>query len=136
MPRCNIPVYGAPCQKMVTHCSTSGVFSDTERMSDVARRTMRGYLESMKPIIAVMLLVGCATTATTNPYQYDELQQCPVSMTEEQRSSGVVRCRAMCSSYGRDFDSYTDDCKCWCAPAHGGGGKRPVTKAPWNGASR
>lgn len=77
----------------------------------------------MKYQVAVPLLLslstGCATVKQ-NPYAYHELESCPASMTEEQHRSGVVRCRAMCSSYSRDFAEFTADCRCWCAPSSQG----------------
>lgn len=76
----------------------------------------------MKKLILTLFLAvsACATTqASTNPNDYQESQTCPTVMSEEGHLSGVVRCRAMCSSYARDFAEYTDDCKCWCAPAGG-----------------
>lgn len=59
----------------------------------------------------VGLLLSCVTT---NPYAYEEATECPVAMNQEEHLSGQVRCRAMCSSYGRDMDSYRTDCKCFC----------------------
>lgn len=79
-----------------------------------------------KILLAAMLMVGCATVqAQQNPYDYQEMSSCPSKMDEEQQLSGTVRCRAMCSSYGRDFAEYSADCKCWCKPdgrTHGHGG--------------
>lgn len=66
-------------------------------------------LDWLMALLALSLLSGCATTS------YAELDQCPAVMDEEQKASGVVRCRAMCSSYNRDFDSFGDDCHCNCA---------------------
>lgn len=68
-------------------------------------------------ILAVFLLAGCATVGQGGY----EAEQCPAVMTPAQKESGVVRCRAMCSSYARDFSSFDDDCKCRCKPAVGGG---------------
>lgn len=76
-------------------------------------------------ILAAFLLVGCATAPT--PYGYEEMSSCPAAMDAEQKESGVVRCRAMCSSYARDFATYDDDCKCRCAPQFQGG-YRPQQK--------
>jgi hypothetical protein len=82
----------------------------------------------MKLIAVVALLaVSCATT---NPYAYDEADACPPNMSEEQHESGVVRCRAMCSSYAREFAEFDAECKCRCAPATGGGYRPQVRKAP------
>jgi hypothetical protein len=50
---------------------------------------------------------------------YEEASECPMSMTEEQRDSGRVRCIAMCSSYARDFYEFDEECKCRCMPASG-----------------
>jgi hypothetical protein len=48
-------------------------------------------------------------------------------MTAEEHASGVVRCRAMCSSYARDFDNYSAaTCKCFCKPERGAK-KAPIT---------
>lgn len=78
----------------------------------------------MRRLIAVLAFLSCATVA---PSTYEEADACPVPMTEEQRASGAVRCRAMCSSYARDFAAFEDDCKCRCQPARGGG-YRPQAK--------
>lgn len=59
-------------------------------------------------ILLLALLNGCATTS------YAEAESCPVSMDEQQQHSGVVRCTALCSSWGRDFEAFGDDCKCYC----------------------
>lgn len=70
----------------------------------------------MKYVIAVWwLCLSCASAK--NQYAYQELEQCPAAMSEEQHYSGVVRCRALCSSYGRDFAEFGADCRCYCAPA-------------------
>jgi hypothetical protein len=85
-------------------------------------------------LFVVLLSVGCATTS--NPYAYNEMESCPSAMSDEQHMSGVVRCRALCSSYARDFAEYTPDCKCWCAPASGPGGyrakPRQQAQQPWS----
>ncbi|TAL42474.1 MAG: hypothetical protein EPN91_08825 [Salinibacterium sp.] len=78
----------------------------------------------MRPALALLLMLGCATVRST----YEESSECPVVMTEEQHASGVVRCRALCSSYARDFSSYDTDCKCRCRPA----GRRAQATAPSN----
>lgn len=70
-----------------------------------------------KLLVLVGLLLGCATVG----HGYAEMDQCPALMTEEQRESGIVRCRSMCSSYARDFAEFDAECKCRCAPATGGG---------------
>jgi len=67
----------------------------------------------------LIILFSFASCAATSRYSYEESPTCPVQMTEEQHASGAVRCRAMCSSYGRDFASFDPDCKCRCAPAQG-----------------
>jgi hypothetical protein len=72
-------------------------------------------------ILLLSLLGGCTTSS------YSEMDQCPAYMDEEQKASGAVRCRAMCSSYGRDFDSFGDDCHCNCV-GKVGSAYRPVTK--------
>lgn len=72
-----------------------------------------------------LVLSACAT----NRFAYNEAESCPgPQMSKDQMDSGAVRCRAMCSSYARDFASYDTDCRCRCAPAHGG--YRP-TKRTW-----
>lgn len=87
-----------------------------------------GWVVVLAPIWLLVLLTSCATTSR---YAYEELDSCPARMTPEQRLSGVVRCRAMCSSYARDFAEFTDECGCFCAPAPGQGGYRPqARKAP------
>lgn len=81
-------------------------------------------------LIAVLLLVGCATVAPlTNQQQY-EMDTCPNLMTDEMRESGAIRCRAMCSSEARDMAYYTDDCKCFCQPASRSRGDLPPSTAP------
>lgn len=67
-----------------------------------------------KLILASLLAIGCATV---NPYRYEELGACPNFMDDDQRASGTVRCRAACSSEGRDMAYYADNCKCYCQPA-------------------
>ena len=88
-------------------------------------------------VVMSMLAWSCATTAS-NPHAYAEMEACPSSMTDEQHQSGVVRCRALCSSYGRDFAEYRADCRCMCMPGAGraNGGYRPQPKAAqrWNGS--
>ena len=79
-------------------------------------------------IALALLAVSCATTPSTG---YEELASCPAAMDDEQRASGAVRCRAMCSSYARDFSSFDDDCKCRCMPAYGGGYRpQPQKRSP------
>lgn len=78
----------------------------------------------MRLLVAV-LLVSCAA----GPYAWRESESCPSPMTEEEHASGAVRCRAMCSSYGRDVVRFDDACRCYCAPA---GGYAPQQKAPWS----
>lgn len=80
-----------------------------------------------KMLVLVGLLVGCATV-NPNPHAYQEMTSCPVMMDEQQKLSGTVRCRALCSSYARDMALYDDNCKCWCEPP--GGKKQPEFKAP------
>lgn len=70
----------------------------------------------MRLLHVLILVAGCATTSK---YSYEELESCPTFMNEQQHLSGVVRCRALCSSYARDFAEYGDDCRCWCAPPPG-----------------
>lgn len=72
----------------------------------------------MKKLIAVLMLASCATVGP-NPYAYEEAASCPRGMTEDEHLSGTVRCRALCSSYGRDFDQYGKDCRCFCRPSAG-----------------
>lgn len=67
-------------------------------------------------VVSWLLSSSCATVGS-NPYAYEELESCPVSMTEQQHASGVVQCRAMCSSYGRDMHEFGKDCRCFCAPS-------------------
>jgi hypothetical protein len=76
--------------------------------------------------VALLLMVSCARV---NKYAYEELDGCPAPMSEEQHESGVVRCRALCSSYARDFAEFDADCKCRCAPS-GGGGYRAKPRLP------
>lgn len=79
-------------------------------------------------IVAVLALAACATVAPlTNQQQY-EMDTCPNFMTDEMRASGTVRCRAMCSSEGRDMAVYKDNCKCYCQPANGSRGDLPPAK--------
>lgn len=73
-------------------------------------------------VVVVLLWSACATG---NRYAYAEMEACPASMSEGEHESGVVRCRAMCSSYARDFAEYDDHCNCRCAPGANGGGYRP-----------
>lgn len=75
-----------------------------------------------KMMVLVGLLMACATVPA-NRYQYQEMQACPAVMDDEMRESGAVRCRALCSSYAKDFASYDDDCKCRCkgGPSNHGG---------------
>lgn len=85
----------------------------------------------MKTLAAFVLLsLSCATTS--NPYSYEEMAQCPPSMDEEQHESGVVRCRAMCSSYAREFAEFDHECKCRCAPPAGGGYRPQAKHGPTN----
>lgn len=71
-----------------------------------------------KLFLAVLVITSCAT----NQYAFSELNSCPAVMDSQQYQSGVVRCRAECSSYARDFYLYSEkDCKCYCQPAMGGG---------------
>lgn len=67
----------------------------------------------MKKLLAVVMLISCATV---NPYAYDEAPECPgTNMTPAQFDSGTVRCRALCSSWGRNLERYNAaDCKCLC----------------------
>ncbi len=82
-------------------------------------------------IVAVLALAACVTTAPalTNQQQY-EMDTCPNLMTDEMRLSGSVRCRAMCSSEGRDMAVYTDECKCYCQPASRSRGDLPPSQVP------
>ena len=86
---------------------------------------------------AVLLTMACATVSD-NPYAYNEMDSCPSRMSDEQQYSGVVRCRAMCSSYGRDFAEYDAQCRCWCMPGMGkaGGGYRVAPKPPRHAPDR
>ncbi len=81
------------------------------------------------PLLLSLSSLACATVKQ-NPYAYQELDSCPASMSEEQHYSGVVRCRAMCSSYARDFAEFTADCRCWCAPSSPGGRYQAKPKRP------
>lgn len=63
--------------------------------------------------LLLVLLSGCATVASS---RYEESTECPADMTETQYRSGMVRCIAACSSWGRDFATYHSDCKCECHP--------------------
>jgi hypothetical protein len=45
---------------------------------------------------------------------------CPLTMTSEQRESGVARCREMCTRYGRKYDTYDAQCRCRCQAAPDG----------------
>lgn len=84
-----------------------------------------------KLLLSVALLMSCAASQ----YAFHEAETCPVSMTEDQKASGRVRCAALCSSYARDFASFDDDCKCRCAPQFGGGYRpnaKPAPLAPSN----
>jgi hypothetical protein len=72
----------------------------------------------MKRLIILFAFLSCASV---NPYAYPESSSCPSSMDEEQHLSGVVRCRAMCSSEGRNFSSFDADCKCRCERSFHGG---------------
>lgn len=88
----------------------------------LAGNTCDGRRDRRFPVViltlAVLVLASCATVS--NPYAYNEAEQCPLSMTEAEQASGAVRCQALCSSYGRNFESYGADCKCRCASFHGG----------------
>jgi len=64
----------------------------------------------MKRILAVLMLAACATIPAG-----DE-PPCPYPMSEDQLRSGVMQCRALCSSWGRDIDHFRTDCKCVCRP--------------------
>lgn len=64
-------------------------------------------------LVLLLALAGCAT----NRYAYDEAAECPSHMSQEQWESGVVRCRADCASWGRNFYQYLTDCRCVCQPA-------------------
>jgi hypothetical protein len=77
----------------------------------------------------VLAVCSCATTKQ-NQYAYEEMDSCPSQMTEQQHYSGVVRCRALCSSYARDFVQFGDDCKCFCAPPGGLQRHRPQPASP------
>jgi hypothetical protein len=79
----------------------------------------------MKYLLGSLLLLSCAPT---NRYAYAEMDACPAPMSEEQHESGVVRCRAMCSSYARDFGEFDSDCKCRCGPSGGGQYQKPSQK--------
>ncbi len=70
-------------------------------------------------VMMVMLLVSCATAPVTSPSSYEELATCPSTMTQEQASSGAVRCQALCASYGRDYADFDSACRCVCAPKPG-----------------
>ena len=83
-----------------------------------------------KLFLAALLVIGCATVSPlTNQQQY-EMDTCPNLMTEEQQLSGAIRCRAMCSSEGRDMALYDDNCKCFCQPASRSRGDLPPSTAP------
>lgn len=58
--------------------------------------------------LLLCLLLSCATVGNYNE------GDCPSMMSREEHASGSVRCRALCSSYARDFDYYTDKCECVC----------------------
>lgn len=79
----------------------------------------------MLKLAAVLMTLSCATSSR---YGYSELADCPARMDEEQHMSGVVRCRAMCSSYARDFAEYGADCKCRCVAPGNSGRPPPVTQ--------
>jgi hypothetical protein len=72
----------------------------------------------VKKLIFVFAFLSCAAV---NPYAHDESSSCPAPMSEEQHASGVVRCRALCSSEGRNFSSFDVDCKCRCERGFHGG---------------
>lgn len=82
----------------------------------------------MRVALVALFLNACAVSK----YSYSESEQCPSFMDNEQRESGTVRCRALCSSYGRDMEGYTDDCKCYCATpkVYSNPMKRAEPKAP------
>lgn len=91
------------------------------------KNTLRGFVVGVLSVVVGILGAACATVS---PYAYDEAAECPAHMTSEGHESGVVRCRAMCSSYARDFADYTSDCKCWCAPASGSHRAAPTYTNP------
>ena len=69
----------------------------------------------------LMLLVLASCVATTQDVRQanasdEEALSCPSPMSNEQRMSGTVRCRAMCASYGRGFEVFDNACRCVCAP--------------------
>lgn len=69
----------------------------------------------MKRLLAVVALMSCATVPT------HEEESCPSPMSDSQAARGAMECRALCSSYARDFAAFASDCKCYCMPAKGSG---------------
>lgn len=59
----------------------------------------------------MMLLIGCASVPQS---KWQEAPQCPAHMTDAEYSSGAVRCRAECASWGRDYHMFMNDCRCVC----------------------
>lgn len=68
----------------------------------------------MRALFLVFLLMGCVRN-----FSFETMEFCPAHMTEEQERSGYIRCRALCSSYGRDVYKFDEECKCRCLPANG-----------------
>jgi len=73
----------------------------------------------------LLILFSLASCAAIHPSGYEEAETCPSPMTQSQAESGIVRCRALCSSYARDFAGFGLDCKCYCRGSAGQGGYVP-----------
>ena len=71
----------------------------------------------MKYLVATLWLASCAPTAANLQVSGEELATCPMTMTADQRESGVLRCRDLCTRYGRKYDAYDAQCRCRCQPA-------------------
>ena len=73
--------------------------------------------------LMLLLVVSCVTSGgevrEANASSWEEAASCPSNMSNEQKASGSVRCRAMCASYGRGFELFDSECRCICAPERG-----------------
>jgi hypothetical protein len=72
-----------------------------------------GNLAAILGIMLALVLSGCAHVS-----DYDSAPTCPTHMTEEQKASGRVQCRAECASWARDMIEFDDECRCICAQPH------------------
>lgn len=66
----------------------------------------------MKRLLVVLFSLASCAAVQSRP----EAEVCPSPMSNAQYMSGAMQCRALCSSYGRDYEAFDLQCRCICQP--------------------